>query len=233
MADWAKRFTWAFVPSFLAAVLFEILVANSLITLQLPELRAMGAGALTFTVVRVPLLTILLAVPSYLVLSYSVRLGKRIMRRRRKIYKKNRPSVALLSSKGPPDVVVWAGGVKKYGVLWPAAYGNDTGIAGRPEGDSYSHVGDPLCPECQTELLKRTVPKWIALEKRVWQCPDCGEEITRPRSARYVEKDSVANILDRGFAALANNPGDLPETPFEERNDIITETWEPGTNKRR
>ena len=233
MADWAKGFTWAILPSFLASLLLEFLLANSIITLQWNELRATGMGALSLTLVRLPALTLLFAIPSYFVVSYTVRLGKRIIERRRQIYKKNRSPVSLISS-GEPDVIIWGGIVEKFGVLWPVIFGNDTGIAGRAEGDTYTYVRNPRCPRCQTELLTRRAPKWVILEKRVWQCPDCGKEVDRPRSAQYAERDSVEKIVEMGMQTATNALGEgSVDDPFQNRNDVRTDVWEPGTNRRR
>jgi ribosomal protein L37AE/L43A len=228
MADWAKRFSWAFVPSFLASLLLEFLIASSLVTLQWSELRATGIGALTLSIVRIPVLTLALAVPSYFVVSYTASLTKRIFHRRRSIHEKNQPAV-YVSSRGKPDTVIWAGSVEKYGVVWPVGFGYKSGVAGTRRGSSYVYVDNPRCPQCLTETLRRTLPKWGILEKKVWRCPDCETVVNRPRSARYEEKDAVENIIDKGLSiAINESKNSTVSDPFEDRDDVMTEQWNPG-----
>lgn len=227
MSDWARKFTWGIVPSFLATLLFELLVANSVIPLRQEKLEAAGAWVLTLSVFRIPLLTLGLAIPFYLVVSYSVDLAQRGLARRREIHQKNRSGVYGFGS-GPPGSVIWAGGIKKYGVWWSIAYGQSTGPTGFARGDPYTHVDGPRCPKCLTELLLRTVPRWVFLEEEVWRCPNCGEVVERPSDVKYEERRSVKKIADNEFQQLSANPTRFEESdPFDGRDDIITEVWNP------
>lgn len=225
MTDWAKKFSWAFVPSFLASLLLELLIANSLVSFQWSELRAAGIGALTLSIVRIPVLTLVFAIPSYFVASYTVRLIKKIFQRRRTIHKKNRLGV-YVSSRGKPDTLIWAGRVEKYGVVWPVWFGYKRGSAGIRRGDPYVYVDKPCCPQCLTETLQRTVPKWGILEKEVWQCPDCETVVNRSRSARYEEEDAVENIIERGMSIdIDESKSSTVNDPFEDRDNVITKQW--------
>lgn len=187
MSDFARKFTWATVPSFLVAILVEVLPI-SLLAAENSGANSIYPAILNFPGGRIMTLTAVLALPSYLVMSYLVDVTKSLVGRRREIRKSNSPVVSSTDRK--PSRVYWNGSIGKFGVLWAVGMGTH-----RRASAPFAYVErNPRCPTCLTEMHHRSTPKWVVFKNEIWKCGNCGKTVERPKDVLYKEQETVENI---------------------------------------
>lgn len=131
MSDIARKVTWALIPSIFAGLLVEFLISNSIIVFEIDELRELDVLFLSIQIFRLPFVVIILALPSYYVTSYIIKILNRIIRRRKEIQSS---SGRIFSSKRRPETVYWQGKLDKYDVIWRCEYGE------RRRSSQYAYV---------------------------------------------------------------------------------------------
>lgn len=147
-------------------------------------------GVLNNVLVRGAVVFIILALVIYGLLSL-------IIKRRDKLRNKNAP-VAFTARRRPQKVIDKVE-IEKFGVKWEGLYGTLRDLPTSGVDDAYVYVDGPYCPEDDTKLKSRTVPKWFVFEENAWVCPHCGSSYSRP-TMHYLDEDNVVeDELERIF----------------------------------
>ena len=128
------------------------------------------------------------------VFGVSLTLIRHIQSFREELRKSNAPSVQTV--KREPRYVEAEGEIEKWGVIWKAKYGT---MRRTGSGSPYSYVTGPYCPHDGTELERRKVRRLLVKTQRVWTCPECDRDYTRPRKHLHNEQSAVEKIFDRMF----------------------------------
>lgn len=119
------------------------------------------------------------------------------IKRRDKFRSANAPVAHTVTKR--PRKVIDSIEIEKFGVRWNGLYGTlrDSPFSG--VGDAYVYVDGPYCPEDETKLKSRTVPKWFVFEENAWVCPRCGCSYSRS-TTHYLDEDNVVeDELERIF----------------------------------
>jgi ribosomal protein L37AE/L43A len=111
------------------------------------------------------------------------------------IEEKNRSGAFLI--KGEPEYPEQEGEIEKFGVVWKAVYGSNRMRRGR--GNYYTYIKGCYCPHCDTQLNRKTVPRLIYLQKKVWKCPTCEKTYSRPNLHGESPQENIEPVFDAMF----------------------------------
>ena len=188
MSDIGRWIVWGLFPSLIAGLLI-----NAFVTFETIDSAVFGT-IVNDPILRVTGLIIALVVPFYFGINYVVSLTKAVIDRRKEIRSSNTSGGFVVPSR--PSSPVWHGVMHHYGVDWLVTIGSNR------SGNPYAYIDKgPCCPECQTEMLRRTEPKLLVLKRRTWLCPDCETVVDRPEDMLFEEDKGVKNIAEKHVSA--------------------------------
>jgi len=191
MSDIGRWVVWGLLPSLIAGLLI-----NALISFETIDSAVFGI-IISDPILRVTGLTIALVAPFYFGINYIVSLTKAVIDRRKEIRSSNTSGGLAVPSR--PSSPVWHGVIRHYGADWFVTVGTNR------SGNPYSYIDSgPCCPKCQTEMLRRTEPKFLVLKHQIWLCPNCETVVERPEDMLFKENKGVKNIAKKHVTTALN-----------------------------
>lgn len=210
MSDTGRWVVWGLLPSLVAGLLINTLVPFETID------SAVFGTIINDPILRVTGLTIALVAPVYFGVSYIISVTKAVIDRRQDIRSSNTTAGFVVASR--PSSPIWHGVVQHYGVEWVVMIDSNRG------GDPYAYIDKgPCCPECQTEMLRRTEPKLLVLKHRFWLCPECETTVDRPEDMLFEENKGVKNIAEKHVSTVLTQED--PEEYIESIDGMDTGEW--------